>query len=91
MKKNKGTSFDERLIDSFHAFRSECERLHLVDERLLTNFKNRHLRLFAKPGDDLDKSSSAMNLEKDSTYTESFCCICPGPTTSYDFLPNSNS
>ncbi len=76
-KESKGTSFDERLIDSFHAFRSECERLHLVDERLLTNFKNRHLRLFAKPGDDLDKKffRDEFGESYSTTYTESFAAF----------------
>ena len=76
-KESSGTPFEQRLIDSFRAFRLECERLHLVDERLLLNFKNRHLRLFGEKNKDLNKKffHNEFGDSYSTTYTESFAAF----------------
>ena len=45
-KENK-TEFDEKLIASFDEFRDECDRLNLLDERAMSNRKDRSLAIFA--------------------------------------------
>lgn len=76
-KESTGTLFEQRLIESFQAFRSECERLHLVDERFLINFKNRHLRLFGNDKDDFNKKffHDEFGDSYSTTYTESFAAF----------------
>lgn len=79
-KESTDTPFEQRLIDSFHAFRLECERLHLVDERLLSNFKNRHLRLFGEKKEDFNKKffHDEFGDSYSTTYTESFSAFAQG-------------
>lgn len=86
-------AFDQKLVRSFHEFRGECERLHLIDHRLLTNFKNRKFRLFGK---DLEKNLFRDEFGKvySTTYTASFAELAQAQrhrTISYQMeLPKSD-
>ncbi len=65
------TTFDKALITAFHAFEEECQRLHLLDDRLLTDFKGRNFRLF---GHNLEKAlfRDEFGRSYSTTYTASF-------------------
>lgn len=46
-KKDK-TAFEEKLAKEFEAFIKECQRLNLLDERLMSNLKQRKLEIFGE-------------------------------------------
>lgn len=67
-KENKN-DFETRLSKDFEMFINECKRLNLIDERLLSNKKNRKLEIFR---DNLKSIPEEFGVTYSTTYTGSF-------------------
>ena len=69
MAKDGKNSFEERLSKDFEMFINECERLHLLDERLQSNRKERSLKIF---GENLKDIPEEFGVTYATTYRGSF-------------------
>lgn len=68
-KKDKKDDFETRLSKDFEMFIDECNRLNLIDERLLSNRKNRKLEIFR---DNLKEIPEEFGVTYSTTYQATF-------------------
>ena len=67
-KENKD-DFEERLSQDFKMFINECDQLHLLDDRLQSNRKERSLKIFGK---DLNNIPEEFGVTYSTNYKGSF-------------------
>ena len=69
---NLSTNFEKKLADSMKEFIAELDRLHILEDGLLRNEKDRDISLFGK---NLDKTEEVFGNVYATTYKSSFAML----------------